>query len=212
MVNESRFKNGKKAIDIIIPELKQRNRFAHFMSLDEDKFQAVTQDDLFGHTDAIMTMGTTKIYNYQFKSRWDNNTQHNDVCIELIAFRGATNNNLPIVGAHKYYSSAAQDSFWVYPNFKNMDIISIYLHQTNQIISLHRLYLDLLFKDEDFWEKGTIMIDKYKNRQTGRDDAFLFFIDAKVLYREYMDAVSYDCFGVRFIWDKIDEINKLESA
>lgn len=124
----------------------------HPFHLDDDP-NVISQVDIFSGVDQINAIGT-KLYKCQNKSR---NMAYEEICIECIAYKGRTyspvtgKDEVPIAGGY-YYKN---DQLWLVPNFKEMEVFSIYLPRVNFVGVFFRGVLDILFSDSEIWKTAT---------------------------------------------------------
>ena len=113
----------------------------------------ISQVDIFSGVDRINAIGT-RLYKCQNKSR---NLAYEEICIECIAYKGHTYSSVtgqeevPISGGYYY----KKDQLWLVPNFKEMEILSIYLPRVYFVGVFFRGILDILFSDNEIWKNAT---------------------------------------------------------
>ena len=119
----------------------------------DDNPNAISQVDIFSGVDQINAIGT-RLFKFQNKSR---NLAYDEICFECIAYKGHTyssvtgKDEVPISGAYYYQ----KDQLWLVPNFKEMEVFSVYLPRANFVGVFFRGILDILFSDGEIWQNAT---------------------------------------------------------
>lgn len=119
----------------------------------DDNPSVISQVDIFAGIDQINAVGT-RLYKCQNKSR---NMCYEEICIECIAYKGHTyspvtgQQEVPISGGYYY----KKEQLWLVPNFKELEVLSIYLPRANFVGIFSRFILDILFSDDIIWKHAT---------------------------------------------------------
>lgn len=157
-----------------IPSIYQPYRLDHDPNV-------ILQMDIFSNVDQINAIGT-KLYKFQNKSR---NIAYEDVCFEFVVCRGTTINSVtgkssPVLGGHFFND----DQVWIVPNYKEMEVYTVYLPRVNFVGVFSRFYLDVLFSGEEIW-KEVSGIQKVNTN----GDRYCVFINYKKLTAAYLSCI-----------------------
>lgn len=151
--NISNFELARLSKRVIDATIKDRiPKIQQPFHLDDDP-KVISQVDMFSGVDQVNVIGT-RLYKFQNKSR---NLAYDELCIECVAYRGHTlspvtgHEEVPISGGYFFQ----RDNLWLVPNFKEMEILSVYLPRANFVGLFSRFILDVLFSDTETWKNTT---------------------------------------------------------
>ena len=190
MIKTSLYKWSQKANAVISTELQKRIPFFTELRADNGS-NFVNQIDLFGNVDTIISLGGTRLYKNQNKSRSDNK---NDICIVCMSYRSKTINPethkcIPIAGAYWYDIGKR----WLTPRWGDMDILTVHLPGPNFTGHFNRYFLEIMFCYQSTWEKmtGIHKVDDDSN-------SYIIFYNYKTFCDLYMQTVAKVSCGMEY--------------
>ena len=193
MIKTARYKLSQQANRVIKTSLYQRIPFFREFRFDDDPTH-ISQVDLFGNVDTLITLGSTRVYQNQNKSRIDN---RKDVCVECRSYRGKTinpdnNTVLPVAGAHWYEPGKC----WLAPRWGMIDTLTVYLPGPGFVGHFNRYYLDIMFSSPEIWESMTGLHKNYND-----SDTFIVFFNYKIFCEIYLRTVTKVTCGDKNIYE-----------
>lgn len=182
MISSKKFKLSQNANKIISDELKKRIPFFREIRIDSSS-EYVSQADMYGNIDSVISIGGTRIYNNQNKSR---NDLRKDLCIECRSSRSMTINPetgkiIPIAGAYWYDTGQC----WLSPRWGETDLLTIFLPGASFVGHYNRYYLDILFSSKSTWETMTGI-----HKMSNDSDTYIVFFDYQKFSYLYLQTVA----------------------
>lgn len=181
MVQKTQYQLSQRAHNAINTALQKRIPHYQEFRIDNNP-NYLSQVDLFGNVDTLITLGGTGVYKNQNKSRDD----RHDICIECRSYRCKTINPdthapIPIAGAY-YYETA---KCWLTPRWGDLDTFTVALPSVGFVGSFNRFYLEILFSKSKTWETMTGI-----HKEGNDTDTYIVFFDYKTFCRLYLQTVA----------------------
>ena len=178
MIDKNRYDLSLIASGKIEGSFAERMPDIHLIHLDTG-FEKASISDVFRNTDMLATNRAGKNYNVQMKSRWSNKE---DICFECCGYKGTIKENA-IYGT--YYSKKYKSYIW--PNFKDMDIFSVYISSRDKTYNFLRFFLDVMFSKKEIWELADIRPAQARSGE----NKFLAYFPPDLFIRLYTNCVEH---------------------